>query len=125
MASLHELRPALAYCRLFAVLIAPVPSSSGEPEPVEPTVNKENFVLYWNELLKLQLMGTDGKPKAEGEGGDVMHLKDSHIFGREQELRHVYVRQSYVDLVGIIIRLAETAAPAHKDATARVQVLVR
>ena len=100
-----------------------MPSTSGRP--VTPTVAEEDFALFWNELLKLQLMNADGKPKTAAVAGDVLHLQRSHMFGRPQELRHVYVRQSYVDLVGIIMKTAETAAPSHEDAAKRVQALIR
>ncbi len=38
-------------------------------------------MFFWNELLELQLMGTDGKPKAEGEGWRYHALERfSHIW---------------------------------------------
>jgi hypothetical protein len=73
----------------------------------------------------LRVMKADGTPKTVAAAGDVLHLRQSRILGRHQDLRQVYVRQSYVDLVGIVIGLAARLAPKHEDATARAQVLVR
>ena len=93
-----------------------MPTASGSGGP---------FAQFWNELRHLSLTDVDGTPKTTAAAGDVLHLKTSHIFGRNQDLRHVYVRQAYVDLVAIIMSIVATVAPQHKDATARAQVLIR
>ena len=54
----------------------------------------------------------------------MLRLKTAYLFGKPQKGRDVYVRQSYVDLVGIIMLRMQMVKPRHKYATAHVQTLI-
>lgn len=99
-------------------------SSCSRRSEEAPSVKAEAFARFWDELLELPIIGTDGRPKKIAEAGDVLRLKTSHICGNPTEGLQVYVRQSYVDLVNIIMSLVETRRPRHTDAVARLQALI-